>query len=287
MKPGYWWVVIVVMALTATLIGAALYRNTLPPATESLVAVKPSQPVKEPAVQKEAPLPPVPAKVNVPILMYHYIRDYTDPNDPLGIQLSVSPSTFDKQLATLATAGYETISLEDFVAKRYKPKSIILTFDDGYDDHYTAAWPLLKKYHDTATFFIVSGFVNRTRYMTKDQIQQLKDAGMEIGGHTVDHKNLATMPYDKAIEEVFLSMTGRDPVFAYPSGQYNIETLDIVSALGNQAAVTTNLGIATEESPLFELPRIRVKEQTDLLKVIAEETAIAKHQLPPSQRSSN
>lgn len=273
------------MAISAGIVWSATIQTIEPTTPQPEIKNVAVPPIPEPIVQKAASLPVVNAKIYVPILMYHYIRAYTDLTDPLGIQLSVSPATFDKQLATLAAAGYQTISLQDFAARKIKDKSIILTFDDGYDDHYTQALPILQKYHDTATFFIVSGFVGRSEYMTKAQIQQLADAGMEIGGHTIGHKNLASMEYEPAVKEIALSMTDRAPVFAYPSGKYNPVTLDIVSGLGIEAAVTTNLGVATETSSLYELPRIRVKEPTDLLKVINEEISIAKRRTLPSQRS--
>lgn len=286
MKSGFLWLVVGLMLIGAGLVWATMYR-TLTPVLTPLGGKQDNGTVPEPFVQRDSVLPPTTATHYVPILMYHYIRDYTDQTDPLGIELSVSPRTLDRQLSILKVAGYQTISLEDFVAQKFQPKSIILTFDDGYDDHYLNALPTLKKYQYTATFFIVSGFLGRTNYLTTPQVNQLKLAGMEIGGHTIDHKNLATMEYEKAVEEISVSMLGRDPVFAYPSGKYNPVTLDIVSALGIKAAVTTNLGVATEASSLFELPRIRVKEHTDLIKRIYEETAIAKHELAPSQRSKD
>ncbi len=275
------------MLIGASLVWVALYRGIETSAARPLITSSKTEPVEEPAVQDDSTVPSGQAGRYVPILMYHYIRDYQNVDDPLGIQLSVSPATLDEQLSTLKTAGFETISLEEFAAGKFKPKSIVLTFDDGYSDHYTAALPILRRYDFTATFFIVSGFIGRTGYMSAPQIQQLKLAGMEIGGHTVTHLNLANASYEKAINEISTSMLSRDPVFAYPSGKYNPETLDIVSGLGIKAAVTTNLGVATENSSRYELPRIRVKERTDLLKRINEETAIAKRQLPPSQRSKD
>ncbi|HUD20808.1 MAG TPA: polysaccharide deacetylase family protein [Candidatus Saccharimonadales bacterium] len=214
--------------------------------------------------------------VFVPILMYHYIRDYTDTTDPLGINLSVSPATFKKQLETLKAAGYQTISLNNFAVKKYGSKPVILTFDDGYDDHYTAALPVLQQENMTGTFFIVRNFVGTKGYMTRTQIQSLEQAGMEVGAHTIDHKNLATMEYEAAVNDISLSLAGTDNVFAYPSGKYNATTLDIVSGLKIAASVTTNEGVATDKSSLYELPRVRVKEGTDIIKDISEQTALAK-----------
>ena len=285
MKGVFLYLVVGLMLIGGGLVGLVLYDGIKSSSTESLFDQKKAGSVSEPFDQAESNLPPNQPSVYVPILMYHYIRDYQNQDDPLGIQLSVSPQAFDKQLSILKKAGYETISLEDFANGKYQPKSIVLTFDDGYDNHVTEALPILQKYNYSATFFVVSGFVGRTYYMTAPQIQQLKLAGMEIGGHTITHLNLANASYEKAITEISTSLRSRDPVFAYPSGKYNPTTLDVVSGLGVKAAVTTNIGVATEKSNFFELPRIRVKEQTDLLKRIDEETAIAARQKTPSQRS--
>lgn len=215
-----------------------------------------------------------------PILMYHYIRDYHNPNDILGEQLSVSPAKLDEQLTVLEKAGYQTISLMDYAAGRLKPKSIILTFDDGYLDHYTDALPTLQKHQMTGTFFIVKNFIGHGGYMSQLQIEELRTAGMEIGAHSMNHRNLASLDLTKAMAEIKGSFTNTVPVFAYPSGQYKDETLTILESLKTVVAVTTNLGVASSRSDLLLLPRIRVKEQTNLLKVIADEIYLLSHPRP-------
>ncbi len=88
--------------------------------------------------------------LHVPILMYHYISANPHaPGDPLRTRLSVSPAQFAQQLAYLHLAGYTTITLDDLVDALYMrsslpPKPVILTFDDGYADFFTNAYPLLS-----------------------------------------------------------------------------------------------------------------------------------------------
>lgn len=247
----------------------------------------PSQTTPADPVEQKGTSPKLASQVAVPILMYHYIRDYHNPQDPLGEQLSVSPAKFRAQLSIIKAAGYHTISVEDFADGKFSGKAIILTFDDGYIDHYTEALPALQELGMTATFFIVRDFQDQDRYMTRTQVAELKAAGMEIGSHSLNHKNLATMEYEKAVTDISLSMVKRDSVFAYPAGKYSSTTIDIIDALNIKAAVTTNLGVATENSSLIELPRIRIKENTDILKRIKEETMIARGELAPSQRSKD
>lgn len=286
MKTGLLWLVIGVLAILSGLVWLTVY-DAYQQQPIALTHGNNRDTEPEPVSQDEADLPAQDGSVFVPILMYHYIRDYTSVSDPLGVQLSVSPATFDQQLSELKANGYQPITLEDFANKKYGSKPIVLTFDDGYKDHYTAALPILQKHNFTGTFFIVSGFVGSPGYMDEIEIAKLQSAGMEIGGHTVGHKNLANQPYEKSIQQIAISMRNRSQVFAYPSGKYATETLDVVSGLGIKAAVTTDIGVATEKSNMFTLPRLRVKEKTDLIKRINEEISIAKRALAPSQRTKD
>lgn len=223
----------------------------------------------------------------VPILMYHYIRDYTNQDDQLGIGLSVSPSTFQNQLTLLKNSGYQSITLNQFASGSYPNKSVVITFDDGYEDHYTDAWPILKNAGMIGTFFVVKNFTGKSGYLTQDQIREMRVGGMEIGGHSTSHKNLMNLSYEAAAKDIAQSLVGTDNVFCYPSGKYSPTTLEVVRDLKIRATVTTNYGIATDKSSLVELPRIRVKNGTDLLTVIAEETAKAKLAASTSQNTSN
>ncbi len=283
-KSGVWLVILLLLAASSVV----WFRNVSPSSlakfaqnqtvrqtdNSTTTDSKVEEPFNQPVSQNS--LPAKPTKF-VPILMYHYIRSYDNPADQLGIGLSVAPTTFDAQLAKLKSAGYKTVTLQEFFQGQYPAKAVVITFDDGYDDHYNQALPILKKYSDVATFFIVGGFVGKPGYMTSQQIIALKSAGMEIGGHTMTHINLATAPYLKAYQQISGSMIGRDPVFAYPAGKYASDTLNIVRSLHIEAAVTTNLGVATDVSDLLALPRLRIKNTTDVVGLIIKETALAKN----------
>ena len=263
------------------LLSSQTQKVLAPSANNETVAVR--EEVDQPIVETTGSGP----TIFVPILMYHYIRDYTNQDDQLGIGLSVAPSVFSQQLQDLKKAGYRSISLNDFAAKKYDSKSVVITFDDGYEDHYINALPILKELGMTGTFFIVRNFVGTPGYMSRSQIDELRQSGMEIGGHSVGHKNLANLEYEAAVRDISTSLLGTDNIFCYPSGKYSPTTLDIVSGLGVMASVTTNYGIATDKSAVQELPRIRVKQATNILKRISEETLIAKSEKTTSQRTSD
>jgi len=202
----------------------------------------------------------------VPILMYHYIRN-AEGEDNLGKKLSVSPENFEAQLEWLKENGYETLKMADLSDPKKKvlseiyatnKKPVVLTFDDGYLDAYTDAYPILKKYDFTGTFYIIKNFVGKDRYMNQTQINKMEQNGMEIGSHTLSHPNLAISSPGKVRKELAESIT-ESKVLCYPSGRYNQEVIDLVKEAGYANAVTTKYGIVNESSNPYELPRVRIE----------------------------
>lgn len=236
-------------------------------------------PTPSPTPDHSGKILPITADQKIPILMYHYIRNHTDQTDKVGAGLSVSPAIFAKQLADLKAAGYTTITFKD-LAKPLPAKPIILTFDDGYDDAYTEALPALQKEGMTGVFYIVSDFLNRPQYTTTDQVKVLDAAGMEIGSHTINHKDLAKMGENDQEKQLTTSKAALENLlgksvtsFCYPAGKYNAITVTLAKKAGYTTSTTTKPGIATGQdfmnSP-HELKRIRVTESTDLLKALGE-----------------
>jgi peptidoglycan/xylan/chitin deacetylase (PgdA/CDA1 family) len=75
-------------------------------------------------------------------------------------------------------------------AKPISPKSVVLTFDDGWESQYTLAYPLLQKYHYPATFFIATNMIGKKQFMSWEELQNLNAHGMTVGSHTKSHANL-------------------------------------------------------------------------------------------------
>lgn len=214
----------------------------------------------------------------IPILMYHYVREFNDPKDKIGTNLSVSPTNFDKQMNWLKTNNYRTVNsnyLLNPVKLDFKP--IILTFDDGYRDMYTDAFPILIKYRFTGTFYIVSDYVNENneRYLNWDMVKEMSDAGMTIGSHTLTHIDLTKNSDVKINTEIAESKKiigekiGKDiEDFCYPSGKFNNSIANIVKNAGYQTATTVKTGAVTQKSDLFQLPRYRIENTTNLEKIL-------------------
>jgi len=207
------------------------------------------------------------SEYKVPILMYHYIRDASGESE-LGKNLSVSPANFALQLKWLKENNYQSIKVSDLadpekatLSKVYfdEKNPIVLTFDDGYKDAYTQALPVLKQYGFIGTFYIIKGYIGGGNYMNQSEIDELQGAGNEIGSHSLSHPDLANISLAEARRQIF-DPKGSATAFCYPSGKYNDAIIALVKEAGYLTATTTHLGIANQDSDLFQLPRIRVED---------------------------
>ncbi len=251
-----------------------LQPHTLSKPTRNITLVTTKYPIKR--TQPATPAPVLSISVSkqityrVPILMYHYIRIVTNPADRLGYNLSVTPQNFAAQVQWLTENGYQTFPLSDFCQGKIstKGKPIILTFDDGHNDAYTQALPVLQKYHQMGTFFIISHFLNRPQYLSTAQLAGLKAAGEELGDHTMDHVDLANESPTEQQKEI-IGAEQSSPVFAYPSSKYTQTTEQLLAKDGFLCAVTEIPAIATNQSPLYQLPRVRIRGGETLSEFIA------------------
>ena len=208
----------------------------------------------------------------VPIFMYHYIRDYSDENDPIGINLSVSPKQFEKQVSWLQSSGYQAVPVH--FLKYPQPislKPIVLTFDDGYQDAYVSAFPILEKYHMMGVFYIIVNKIGTPGYLTWDEISSMQDAGMVFGSHTLTHPNLETLSAEQMHRELqeskdILSQKLGHAVtdFCYPSGKYNDAVIQELQFDQYETATTTHAGIAQTKDNMLMLKRIRITENTNI-----------------------
>lgn len=186
----------------------------------------------------DAPIIPPPGlperTLAVPILMYHHVSN-APPLAQSQVGLTVTADAFAAQLDYLARHGYHAIRLHDLFNALYyglplPPHPVVLTFDDGYQDAYTVAFPLLRRHGMVGEFNIITGYLGETigvnTYVTWAQVSAMAAAGMEMESHTVDHQDLGLVDTDKAIYELRFSRSllafhiHRAVQFlAYPSGE--------------------------------------------------------------------
>ncbi len=215
-------------------------------------------------------------RIRVPILMYHYVSELPEDADDVRTDLTLSPEIFRAHMERLFFGGYTSVSLYDvnealLAGTALPAKPVVLTFDDGYIDHYTNVFPALRQYGFTATFFIITGQVDAANpaYLSWDQIREMSDAGMDMEPHTKSHVDLRERDYDFLVYEMLGSVeslqayTGRTPhMFSYPIGNYDDATLSVASTLPIWRAVTTQNGDLLTNDNRLELPRLRIHNFT-------------------------
>ena len=208
----------------------------------------------------------------LPILMYHYISQPPIDADDYRLNLSVPPDDFSAHLAYLRSEGYTSLDLYHLLdhltwGRSLPAKPIIITIDDGYRDAYENAFPLLKEYGFTATFFILTDPIdqNSDRYLTWDQVAEMAAAGMGFEPHSKTHPDLRGQDHDYLVWEILGAAQtlevhlGRYPrFFAYPSGWYDQSTIDFLKEINFWGAVTTWHGVTHTWEDRFEILRIRV-----------------------------
>ena len=215
---------------------------------------------------------PVP-KDRALILMYHSISDRTD------YFSAVSPAVFERQMRYLKEHGVPVISLAELVRRlrAHEPLggAVALTFDDGYRDNFTAAFPVLERYRFPATIFAATDFIGQAdrrnlERLSTDELRALDASGLiSIEPHTRSHPRLSCLSAEAARDEIVGSkrfikdLLGRPcDYFAYPWGDYDATTVDIVRALGFNAAVTVREGTVGHKSDPFLLPRVSIDHST-------------------------
>ena len=224
-----------------------------------------------------------PAKKGIAILMYHKIG-MTPENSQLA-NLWVTPEKFDRQMRFIRDHNIPVITFLDYYGmlkdNTVPDKAVIITFDDGYEDNYAEAFPILKKYGFKACFFVVTdtiGIINKwhnpatephQKMLTIDQIHEMQAAGMEFGSHTLSHLNLNQLSIDDANIQIAKSkivleqaIGKKVDIFAYPygAGAYNPAVKQLVKPAGYILAVGIKQAINVRgHEDHFALKRITVR----------------------------
>ena len=178
-------------------------------------------------------------------LSYHII------NRAISDRIAISEEAFEQQLEYLRVHGYTTLSLEQVIAdingkQDAPPRSLLLTFDDGYADNAKVVLPLLQAYDMHATLFIITGYIGQsnrwntracydTQHMTWDEVRRWHASGNDVGGHSHLHHCMTRLSYGELQETVLLNKrllekeSGITPrAFAYPYGRFNQTIIDVI-----------------------------------------------------------
>lgn len=204
----------------------------------------------------------------VPILMYHGISKQDNES------LCVTPYNFLKQIAYIKKMGYNVMSLDELVEgmkskRHFKHNTVVITFDDGYEDNYTNARCVLKDYDFPATIFLISNYIDKEGYLKSYQIQEmLKSGKITFGAHTRNHTYLPGIK-DKiglkdeiagSKKDIEAKIGVKIDYFCYPTGGFTTQIKQIVKDARYKGACTTgNRSVDRFNKDTYELKRIKVK----------------------------
>lgn len=226
-------------------------------------------------------------KPRIPILMYHGVRATVGERHPY-FETNTSPALFAEHMEFLAENGYTTVNLHDAVdtgrGRREIEKCVVITFDDGYRDFYTEAYPVLRKHDFKATVFAVSSSAEEGRawghpeeFMSWRELREISSHGMQIGSHTATHPQLYSLQPPQIEDEIRRS---KDLIeekigaavhsFAYPFAfpeqdkRFVHMMTDLLQRHGYSESVCTTIGRAHRGQNPFFLPRLPVNSYDDL-----------------------
>ncbi|WP_239256221.1 polysaccharide deacetylase family protein [Listeria ilorinensis] len=205
-----------------------------------------------------------PDSLAIPVLMYHSI------NEDVKNNLIIPPNEFDEQMKWLKDNGYHPLYLRELgdileTGKNVPEKPIVITFDDGYLDNYTNAYPILKKYALPANIFVITSKIGADNHFDEQAMKEMAANGIEMESHTVHHPELNQLPYEAQLRELTDSkkcietITGQEVnSICYPVGRYNEETERAAQEAGYRMGFTIENSTANKNQGMYRLKRLRV-----------------------------
>lgn len=223
--------------------------------------------------------------IKIPILMYHHVGTVPTNANSTRTDMTVSPEDFESHVKWLSESGFTSISLADIylysIGEKTLPKKpVVFTFDDGYEDVFTNAIPILKKYNFIGSFAIITQWPGQTMgdniYATWDQIASAKNEGMEIVSHSQNHFDGTNAKFNpeyiyqnlsNSILDIQNHLGFTTQVLIYPYGHYTNTYIKEAKKAGFLIALTVHEGNFVNLSNLMEIPRVRVHGKQNLEKL--------------------
>ena len=253
------------------------------PADTPAVSTSPTTATCAPGFDSEcdAPPPPTPAPalvpvsgpaftLRVPILEYHRVKPPAGESGDAQ-SLIVPPEIFTAQMDALSAAGWHTITMGELgddlrLDVQPSPKSFVITLDDGYEDGYQYAFPILRSHGFVATFFVIAGQIGQAWQLSPAHMRELVAAGNEIGNHSMSHTDMRVMTPERLIRETYgasaiiAQQVGIWPKsFCYPMGlTYPPSSAAVAATPGILTAVIQGGSKRETWANRLEIPRIRV-----------------------------
>jgi peptidoglycan/xylan/chitin deacetylase (PgdA/CDA1 family) len=220
--------------------------------------------------------------------MYHSISESNSGNSNPYYQTVTSPEVFAEHMKFLRENNYRVIGLGDAVKEIEGPaggsaKCVVITFDDGFHDFYTEAFPVLNQYGFSATVYLPTAFINEpaSRFkgiecLTWTQVRELRKAGVHFGSHTVTHPQLRGLEAEDVRTEVRSSKATIEdrlgsPVKSFAYADWFPETDSmfrqflraILEETGYENGVSSIIGTADRTGDRFFMKRLPVNSCDD------------------------
>lgn len=222
----------------------------------------------------------------LPVLMYHSIANDSETVAPY-FRTSTSPERFSQHMQWLSELGYVGVSLEEALNKT-EPASnghrlAAITFDDGFRDFYTSAWPVIQRHKFTATVYVPTAFISDSRKswsgrecLNWSEVRNLRGEGIRFGSHSVNHRTLYDISWGEIEFELKESKIQMEqklgetvPSFAYPFAfpqedrRFTLRFTEAAQACGYQSCVTTVVGRYQPGTDTFLVKRLPVNDCDD------------------------
>jgi peptidoglycan/xylan/chitin deacetylase (PgdA/CDA1 family) len=182
-----------------------------------------------------------------------------------------------EQVAQMRAYGFDGISVGQALNRRANDApAVAITFDDGYESDLTLAAPALEEVGFRATFYLVTGFLGQTGYLSPRQARELSERGFEVGCHSMTHRYLTELdPAELRHEMVeakqkLQEILGRPVLhFSCPGGRWNCRVAEAAKEAGYESVATSRIGTNTTSSGRFRLARMAVHRGTNSVELLS------------------
>lgn len=205
----------------------------------------------------------------IPVLAYHEVVEDGGIPQLAGVLQQgyiVEQSVFERQIRSLAAAGYRGITISELLSWQGSDQKLVcVTFDDGYAGNVRLALPILRSQGFKATFFLTTSWMGKRHMLDWQGAHTLLVNGMEIGSHTRTHPLLGTCTrgiireeLGGSCEDIFRYTGHRTSLLSFPNGSYSALAIAIGQDKGYRAFLTSDFGYvdASAARKTVIMPRI-------------------------------
>jgi peptidoglycan/xylan/chitin deacetylase (PgdA/CDA1 family) len=236
---------------------------------------------------------PASAADSAVILMYHRFGENEFPSTNIRLE------QFEAHIAELSSGPYTVMSVPDIVTairegRELPDRTVGITIDDGYRSIYTEAWPRLRRAGFPFTVFVSTDPIDRefAGFMSWEQVRELHEAGVTIGGHTATHLHMPANSIERNHADVaqsntrYVSEIGAVPaLFAFPFGEASTQVQTIIREAGYTSAFGQQSGPLDASADGYYMPRFALNEafgDMDRFRLVANALPIPHSDMTPA-----